>query len=182
MHLRAPGFQVFDKLVQVLVQVVHCLPLDVRRLLARPRPILERGLLLIPFDLVLAHGRLDELAMAQVARHAGGVVLEIGGGSIRIHNSELQSKIFDILGITKEDAERRFGHLLHAFEFGAPPHGGIAWGLDRLIMLFQDEENIREVMAFPKDQKAKDLMLNAPSEMPDAQVAEMHIRIDLPKK
>lgn len=107
---------------------------------------------------------------------------EIGGGSIRIHTPELQSKIFDTLGISKDDAQRRFGHLLHAFEFGAPPHGGIAWGIDRLIMLFQDEANIREVMAFPKDQKAKDLMLNAPSEMPDAQVAELHIRIDLPKK
>ncbi|MFA5829730.1 MAG: aspartate--tRNA ligase [Candidatus Gracilibacteria bacterium] len=107
---------------------------------------------------------------------------EIGGGSIRIHTPELQSKIFDTLGISKDDAQRRFGHLLHAFEFGAPPHGGIAWGIDRLIMLFQDEANIREVMAFPKDQKAKDLMLNAPSEMPDEQIAELHIRIDLPKK
>lgn len=108
--------------------------------------------------------------------------VEVGGGSIRIHDPELQSKIFDILKITKEDAQRRFGHLLHAFEFGAPPHGGIAWGLDRLVMIFQDEQNIREVMAFPKDQKAKDLMLNAPSEMPDEQVAEMHVRINLPKK
>ncbi len=107
---------------------------------------------------------------------------EVGGGSIRIHSPELQSKIFDILKITKEDAQSRFGHLLHAFEFGAPPHGGIAWGLDRLVMIFQDEQNIREVMAFPKDQKAKDLMLNAPSEMPDEQVAEMHIRINMPKK
>ena len=107
---------------------------------------------------------------------------EVAGGSIRIHDADLQSKIFDILQITKEDAQRRFGHLLHAFEFGAPPHGGIAWGLDRLIMIFRNEPNIREVIAFPKDQKAKDLMLSAPSEMPDEQVAEMHIRIVVPKK
>lgn len=107
---------------------------------------------------------------------------EVAGGSIRIHNPELQSKIFDILKISKEDAQNRFGHLLHAFEFGAPPHGGIAWGLDRLIMIMRDEANIREVIAFPKDQKAKDLMLNSPSEMPEAQVAELHIRVQLPKK
>jgi len=103
---------------------------------------------------------------------------EIGGGSIRIHEPELQSRVFDILGISREDAEKRFGHLLHAFEFGAPPHGGIALGMERLIMLFQDEPNIREVMAFPKDQKAKDLMMGAPTEMPADQVAEMHITIN----
>lgn len=102
--------------------------------------------------------------------------IEIGGGSIRIHGSTLQSKIFDLLKITKEDAERRFGHLLRAFEYGAPPHGGIAWGLDRLIMLFQNEPNIREVIAFPKDQKARDLMSSAPGIMPQEQIAEVHIQ------
>ncbi|MBI2464183.1 aspartate--tRNA ligase [Candidatus Peregrinibacteria bacterium] len=107
---------------------------------------------------------------------------EVAGGSIRIHNSALQSEIFDTLKISKQDAERRFGHLLRAFQFGAPPHGGIAWGIDRLIMLFQDEKNIREVIAFPKDQKAKDLMLGAPSELPDDQIAEMHIKIAQPQK
>ena len=107
---------------------------------------------------------------------------ELAGGSIRIHEPKLQNRVFEVLGFTPEDAQRRFGHLLNAFEYGAPPHGGIAPGIDRIMMLFQDEPNIREVMAFPKDQKAKDLMLNAPSEMPDAQVAEMHVRIDLPKK
>lgn len=103
--------------------------------------------------------------------------VEVGGGSIRIHERSLQKKVFDILGISDSDAERRFGHLLRAFEYGAPPHGGIAMGLDRLCMLFAEEPNIREVIAFPKDQKAKDLMLGAPSEMPEAQVRELGIRI-----
>ena len=101
---------------------------------------------------------------------------EIGGGSIRIHNSKLQSKIFKVLGISDKDAESRFGHMLNAFQYGAPPHGGIAWGLDRLVMLICGEENIREVIAFPKDQKARDLMLNAPSTLPEEQVKEMHIK------
>lgn len=102
---------------------------------------------------------------------------EVGGGSIRIHNEGVQKKVFDALGITQEDAERRFGHMLRAFRYGAPPHGGIAWGLDRLIMIFADEPNIREVIAFPKDQKAKDLMLGAPSEMPTVQIEELHIKV-----
>ena len=83
---------------------------------------------------------------------------EIGGGSMRIHERALQKKIFDVLGITDEDADQRFGHMLRAFEYDAPPHGGIAFGLDRVCMIFADEPNIREVIAFPKDQKAKDLM------------------------
>lgn len=107
---------------------------------------------------------------------------EVGGGSIRIHDGKVQKRIFDILGISDEDAERRFGHLLEAFQFGAPPHGGIAWGLDRLVMILADEPNIREVIAFPKDSKAKDLMLGAPSEMPREQLAELHVKIDIKEK
>jgi aspartyl-tRNA synthetase len=103
--------------------------------------------------------------------------VEVGGGSIRIHEQALQKRIFDILGISPKDAERRFGHLLKAFAYGAPPHGGIAMGLDRLCMIFSDEPNIREVIAFPKDQKAKDLMLGAPSEMPTQQIQELGIKI-----
>ncbi|HMR01009.1 MAG TPA: aspartate--tRNA ligase [Candidatus Gracilibacteria bacterium] len=106
---------------------------------------------------------------------------EVGGGSIRIHDPKLQAKIFELLGISPEDAQKRFGHILHAFTYGAPPHGGIAWGLDRLIMVMQDEPNIREVIAFPKDQKARDLMLSAPSEMPADQVAEAHVKIIVPE-
>lgn len=107
---------------------------------------------------------------------------EIAGGSIRIHEKDIQSTVFDLLGLSKEEAEARFGHLLHAFEFGAPPHGGIAFGLDRLIMIFQNEPNIREVIAFPKDQKARDLMLGAPSALPTNQIAEMHINVRNPHK
>jgi len=102
---------------------------------------------------------------------------EIGGGSIRIHEQKLQKRIFSILKITDEDAELRFGHMLKAFQYGAPPHGGIAWGFDRLVMLFADEPNIREVIAYPKDQKAKDLMLGAPSPIPEKQLEELGIKV-----
>lgn len=101
---------------------------------------------------------------------------EIGGGSIRIHSPEVQKKIFEVLGISEIEIERRFGHILEAFSYGAPPHGGIAWGLDRILMLLRDEPNIREVIAFPKDSKAKDLLTGAPSSLPEAAVREMHIK------
>ncbi|MFC1747750.1 aspartate--tRNA ligase [Pseudomonadota bacterium] len=117
---------------------------------------------------------------AKVRSIAYDVILngnEIGGGSIRIHEQKLQEKIFEILKITPEDAEIRFGHMLEAFSYGAPPHGGIAWGLDRLVMLFAEEPNIREVIAFPKDQKAKDLTLGAPSVMPEKDVREANVKI-----
>lgn len=100
---------------------------------------------------------------------------ELGGGSIRIFDSDLQAKIFRTLGISDEDAERRFGHMLRAFRYGVPPHGGIAWGLDRLIMIIQGEPNIREVIAFPKDGQARDLMLSAPSALPVETLTEVHI-------
>jgi aspartyl-tRNA synthetase len=107
---------------------------------------------------------------------------EVGGGSIRIHEQKLQQKIFDLLKITPADAERRFGHMLEAFSYGAPPHGGFAWGLDRLVMLFAGEPNIREVIAFPKDQKAKDLTLGAPSEVAEKDIKEANIQIVNVKK
>ncbi|MDD4319046.1 MAG: aspartate--tRNA ligase [Candidatus Peribacteraceae bacterium] len=102
---------------------------------------------------------------------------EIGGGSVRIHERALQKQIFDILKVSDEDAERRFGHMLKAFEYGAPPHGGIAWGLDRMAMLYAGEPNIREVIAFPKDQKGKDLLLGAPSVIPEKQLKELGVKI-----
>jgi aspartyl-tRNA synthetase len=101
----------------------------------------------------------------------------LGGGSIRNHQDEALQKVFEILGYEKESIESDFGHMLQAFKSGTPPHGGIAWGLDRLVMLLQDEPNIREVMAFPKTGEGKDLMMNAPSEISEKQLRELHIKI-----
>jgi len=102
---------------------------------------------------------------------------EIGGGSIRIHTAELQRKLFRLLGYSDEETEARFGHMLEAFEYGAPPHGGIALGLDRIVMLLAGEETIREVIAFPKTQNAMDLTFNAPSPVTEEQLAELHLRL-----
>ena len=102
---------------------------------------------------------------------------ELSSGSIRIHNRELQEKIFKLLGYREEEVKQRFGHLLEAFEYGAPPHGGIAAGIDRIVMLLAGEENIREVVAFPKNQNAVDLTSNAPSPVTEEQLAELHIRL-----
>jgi aspartyl-tRNA synthetase len=102
---------------------------------------------------------------------------EVAGGSIRIHNRAVQEKVFQLVGLDVEDARERFGHLLEAFEYGAPPHGGIAAGIDRLVMLMASEPNIREVIAFPKTQQAADLMADAPSPVEPEQLRELHIRV-----
>ncbi len=107
---------------------------------------------------------------------------EAGGGTIRIHDPELQKRVFQVLGISPEQAQERFGFLLEALSYGAPPHGGIALGLDRWVMLFSGRENIREVIAFPKTQRAVDLMTGAPGPVDPRQLRELHIQVQLPPK
>jgi len=117
---------------------------------------------------------------AEVRAEAYDVVLngvEIGGGSIRIHEPELQEKTFETLGISPKAQESQFGHLLRALRLGAPPHGGIAFGLDRLVMLICGEQSIREVMAFPKNNRAMDLMTNSPAEVDAKQLRDLGIKV-----
>ncbi len=127
------------------------------------------------------HWPLLESSPGEALANAYDVVcngMEIGGGSIRIHDAAHQSALFRALGISEEEAQAQFGHLLEAFSFGAPPHGGIALGLDRLVAILAKEESIREVIAFPKTASATDLLLNSPSPIDARQLKELHLQID----
>ena len=114
-----------------------------------------------------------------VRADAYGLVLngnEIGGGSIRIHDKKIQQKMFDCLGFTKEEADKQFGFLMNAFEYGAPPHGGIAFGLDRLVAIMGGNEIIRDFIAFPKNNSGRDIMIDSPSSISEEQLKEINLK------
>jgi aspartyl-tRNA synthetase len=139
----------------------------------------------LPVDDFLAldpanHTSILEILAVQYDIVCNGV--ELSSGAIRNHRPDVMKKAFAIAGYPEDVLETKFGGMLHALSLGAPPHGGIAPGIDRIVMLLAGEENLREVVLFPMNQRAEDLMMGAPSEVTAKQLKELHIRLDLPKK
>ncbi|MFA7201672.1 MAG: aspartate--tRNA ligase [Candidatus Paceibacterota bacterium] len=126
-------------------------------------------------ELLMQKERIGDILTTQYDIALNG--FEIGGGSIRAHNPQVLSRVFEIMGYGSETIQKNFGHMLEAFSYGTPSHGGIAWGLDRLLAILQNEPNIREVIPFPKTGDARDLMMSAPSELDPKQLQELHIDI-----
>ena len=106
---------------------------------------------------------------------------ELGGGSIRIHSADVQQRVFNALGVSKEEAHEKFEHLMSALSYGAPPHGGIALGLDRIVMMLAGKDSIRDVIAFPKTQRGQDLLMDAPTRVEPGQLEELGIRVPEPE-
>jgi aspartyl-tRNA synthetase len=129
---------------------------------------------------LLAKKNIDKILTTQYDIVLNGY--EVGGGSIRNHRPESLEAVFEIMGYKKPEIKEKFGHMLQAFSFGVPPHGGIAPGIDRLLMILQNEPNIREVIAFPKTGDGRDLMMQAPSEVSKKQLEELGIKISKPRK
>ena len=129
-------------------------------------------------------GQLELLATnpGEVKANAYDLVLngnEIGGGSIRIHDKKTQALMFDYLGFTSEEAKAQFGFLMDAFQYGAPPHGGIAFGLDRLVAILGGQETIRDFIAFPKNNAGRDVMIDAPAPIDEKQLEELHLKVQI---
>ena len=127
----------------------------------------------------------DPAKFAAIRAEAYDIVLngvEIGGGSIRIHEEDLQSEIFSVLGISEEEQQHLFGHILRAFRHGAPPHGGLALGLDRLVALIAGEDSIREVIAFPKNNRGVELLTGSPATVEQKQLRELYVASTLKPK
>ncbi len=129
---------------------------------------------------LMAKKNIDKILTTQYDVVLNG--FEIGGGSVRNHKPELLKKVFEIMGYKEEQIGQGFGHMLEAFKFGAPPHGGIAWGLERLLAILRNEPNIREIIAFPKTGDGRDLMMDSPSEIDKKQLKELHIKIETKKE
>jgi aspartyl-tRNA synthetase len=134
-------------------------------------------------DIAKLAGTSDTARLSSLKSKAYDIVLngyELGGGSIRIHRMDVQQQMFSVLGIDSASQRERFGFLLDALQYGAPPHGGLALGLDRIVMMLRDTSNIRDVIAFPKTQSGADLMCGAPSHVDEKQLREAHVKVVLP--